>query len=136
MLVIKKDSSWKGAFDVVMLFVSCYNIFVNAFYSAFGIPDTPYFVYVDNFVESLFFFDLIFCFCQEYMDEETYSLVSDLKKIDKNYLRKTIIIDLIAIVPITNFIPTEQYQDVRLFRLIKLLRLPRLAQLLDVEKFK
>lgn len=39
-LVIKKDSNWKGAFDILMLFVSCYNIFVNAYYSAFGIPDT------------------------------------------------------------------------------------------------
>ena len=62
-LVIKKDSTWKGAFDVVMLFVSCYNIFVNAYYSAFGIPTERYYVYVDNFVESLFMLDLIFCFC-------------------------------------------------------------------------
>ena len=37
-LVIKKDSSWKGMFDILMLFVSCYNIFGNAYYSAFGAP--------------------------------------------------------------------------------------------------
>lgn len=75
-LVIKKDSSWKGAFDILMLFVSCYNIFVNAYYSAFGIPNTESFVIIDNFVEGLFICDLVFCFCQEYLDEETYSLVS------------------------------------------------------------
>jgi len=26
-LVIEKDSSWKNAFDMVMLFASCYNVF-------------------------------------------------------------------------------------------------------------
>jgi len=35
-LVIKKDSGWKSGFDMLMLIVSCYNIFGNAYYSAFG----------------------------------------------------------------------------------------------------
>ena len=39
LLVIKKDSTWKGAFDIIMLIVSCYNIFGNALYSAFGLSD-------------------------------------------------------------------------------------------------
>jgi hypothetical protein len=46
-LVIKKDSSWKGMFDILMLFISCYNIFGNAYYSAFGAPDTILFVVID-----------------------------------------------------------------------------------------
>ena len=60
-----------------MLFVSCYNIFVNAYYSAFGIPDTKSFVIVDNLVEGLFICDLIFCFCQEYLDNESGVYISD-----------------------------------------------------------
>ena len=38
-LLIKKDSTWKGAFDIIMLVVSCYNVFGNAFYASFGMPD-------------------------------------------------------------------------------------------------
>lgn len=87
-----------------MLFVSCYNIFMNAYYSAFGIPIEDYFIWVDNFVESLFFCDLIFCFCQEYLDEETYSLVTNIKLIAKHYLKKTFIVDFVACLPITNYI--------------------------------
>ena len=103
-LVIKKESSWKGGFDVVMLFVSCYNIFMNAYYSAFGIPTDPYFNYVDMAVESLFICDLVFCFCQEYLDEETYSVVTNIKQIAKHYLKKTFIVDFVACLPITNYI--------------------------------
>ena len=73
-LVIKKDCTWKGAFDLLMLFVSCYNIFGNALYSAFGMSDEKYFWYLDNFVETLFLMDMVFCFCQEYLDEETYTV--------------------------------------------------------------
>jgi uncharacterized membrane protein len=62
-LVIKKDSSWKGAFDIIMLFISCYNIFGNAFYSAFGTPQSKGFFILDYLVECLFVLDLIFCFC-------------------------------------------------------------------------
>jgi hypothetical protein len=133
-LVIKKDSNWKGGFDVLMLFVSVYNIFVNAFYSAFGIPTTQNFIIVDNLVEGLFICDLCFCFCQEYLDEETYSLVSGIKEIAMHYLKKTFFVDLIACLPITYFLPNVR--EARLLRLLKLLRLPRLAQLFDVEKFK
>jgi len=80
-LVIDKDSTWKGGFDIVMLIVSCYNIFGNAYYSAFGIPSSLLFVLIDYFVEALFLFDMIFCFFQAYVDEETYSEVNDIKRI-------------------------------------------------------
>jgi hypothetical protein len=140
-LVIKKDSSWKGMFDILMLFISCYNIFGNAYYSAFGAPDTITFMILDYVVEFLFSCDLIFCFCQEYLDEETYTIVSDIKKIAKHYAKKSFVFDLAACLPIENVIMTQggdgfNEDRIRLFRLLKMFRLPRLAQLLDVEKFK
>ena len=36
--VIPQESSWKNAFDIVMMLASCYNIFTNAFCTAFGEP--------------------------------------------------------------------------------------------------
>lgn len=60
--VIAKDNSLKGIFDVVMMFVSIYNIFGNAYYAAFGIPTDKVFQYADQTVESLYLLDMIFCF--------------------------------------------------------------------------
>lgn len=131
-LVIKKDSSWKGMFDILMLFISCYNIFGNAYYSAFGAPDTTLFYVIDYIVEFQFVLDLIFCFCQEYLDEETYTIVSDIKKIAKHYAKKSFVFDLAACLPIEDVILYQggdgiDQDRVRLFRLLKMFRLPRLA---------
>ena len=104
MLVISHDSTWKGGFDFVMLVVSCQNIFSNSYYSAFGLPTSKTFNYIDVFIEMLFVCDLIFCFCQEYLDDTTYTIEKDFKKIAKHYLKETFLIDFIACLPITNVI--------------------------------
>ena len=39
-LVISKDSTWKGWFDLVMMVAAIFNIFGNAYYSAFGVPES------------------------------------------------------------------------------------------------
>ena len=58
-------------------------------------------VYFEVFIiEGLFLIDLIFCFFQEYKDEETYTIISDVKKIAKHYLKGSFIFDLLAIIPI------------------------------------
>ena len=49
--------------------------------------------------EVLFTIDLFFCFCEEYNDEETYLVISDIKKIAKHYLKSSFIFDLLAILP-------------------------------------
>ena len=64
--VIDKDSSWKNAFDMVMLVASCYNVFTQAYYSAFGLPVGLVLNILDYLIEILFFLDFVFCFCQEY----------------------------------------------------------------------
>jgi len=84
---------------------------------------------------------MIFCFCQEFLDEETYTIVSDIKTIAKHYMKRSFIFDLLAWLPLEiifeDMFPIADEDDpTRLTRLLKLLRLPRLAQLLDVEKFK
>ena len=90
-----------------------------------------------NFVvEQLFLVDLLFCFVQEYQDEETYALVSDIKKIAMQYLRGNFIFDLLAYLPFGEFFADETSDKARLYRLFKLLRLPRLKQLIQVENFR
>ena len=139
-LVINLGSTWKGAFDILMLFVSCYNIFGNALYSAFGMSDSFTFMIVDQCVETMFLFDMFFCFCQEYLDEETYTVESDIKIIAKHYLSGSFFFDLVAWVPVDLILRLQNKNNEEaispLWRLFKLLRMPRLAQLLDVDKCK
>lgn len=128
-LLIKKDSTCKGAFDIVMLIVSCYNVFGNAFYAAFGMPDLLWLQIFDNFVEFLFLIDLFCCFTEEYMDEETFTFVSEVKTIAIHYLKSSFIFDVLAILPFEYLFPTTINPPSRLWRLMKLLRIPRLSKL-------
>ena len=83
-----------------MLIVSYYNIFSNAYYSAFGIPESITLKVFDYSLEIFFLFDMICCFCQEYKDEDTYLMVSDIKKIAIKYMKGSFIIDMLALLPI------------------------------------
>ena len=60
-LLIKRDSALKGVFDIVMLIVSVYNIYGNAYYSAFevdSLKEELWFILFDNIIELLFFIDM------------------------------------------------------------------------------
>ena len=69
---------------------------------------------------------MIFNFLEEYLDEETYTYVSDLKKISLRYLKGKFIYDLLAWLPFDLMIVLFNGKK-RLFRVLKMLRLPRLA---------
>lgn len=86
MVVVKHDNALKEYFDMIMLPVSCYNVFGNAYYSAFGSSNDFYIIVIDWVVESLFLIDILFCFTQEFLDDETYVIVDDLLTIGKRYL--------------------------------------------------
>ena len=146
-MVISRESQWKAIFDVVLLFASVYNTFSQAFYSAFGEPDQIYRDYgqnaiiavkfLDEAIEILFYFDFIFCFCQEYKDEETYTTVTEIKKIAKHYLKGSCFFDGIACIPFQSILAGDSNSGkVRLFRLLKLFRVPRLVELLNVNRIK
>lgn len=83
-----------------MLVASCENTLVQAYYAAFGVPYgelVP--TTIDLVIEGLFLLDFIFCFCQQYKDEETYTIVTNIKQIAIHYVRGSCIFDLIAIIP-------------------------------------
>ena len=138
--MIQKDSQWKSVFDIVMLFAACYNTFSQAYYAAFNRPNNMYYIIIDYSVEVLFVFDFIFCFCQEFKDEETYTIVSDIKKIAKHYMKGSCLFDLLAILPFEllfiSKLSVTMDEDARLFSLLKLLRVPRLFALLNVDRIK
>ena len=130
-IVVKHDNAFKEYFDMLMLPVSCYNVFGNAYYSAFGSSSNIYIIIIDWIVETLFLIDIVFCFTQEYLDDDTYNLVSDLPTIAKEYAKGNFIFDFFAWIPF-NII----YSEHRLYRLFKLLRIPRTTQLIEVTYMK
>lgn len=141
--MIKIDSQWKAAFDILMLFASCENTFSQAYQAAFGAVEPGIQMYVELYmIEGFFFLDLLFCFFQEYKDEETYTIISDVKKIAKHYVKGSFVFDLLAIIPIQELIEWNRSTsggigDInRLYKLLKLLRVPRLFELLNVQRIK
>ena len=141
-LVIKIDSKWKQNFDVIIRIVCAYSVYSNAFYAAYESPHSAIEIVIDQISEFFFFFDMIFCFFQEYTDEESYSIVSCPTSIMKHYLRGSFVYDFLAWIPIdlilfqTGLVNSEKYPNLHLIRILKMLRIPRFSQLLDVENFK
>lgn len=82
-----------------MLLVCFINVFGNAYFASFEPPDDPRFIIVDQTIETLFLIDMIFNFLEEYLDEETYTYVTDLRKITIRYLKGKFIYDLVAWTP-------------------------------------
>ena len=118
---------------MILVISSIYNVFSNAYYAAFRPPVHLYEFWLDMFMELLFFLDIIFCFFQEFKDQETYHYVSKFKPIAVRYFKRTFFSDLIAWVPYDYLFFYEQMHtsDLKLLRLTKLLRIPRMMQLLD-----
>lgn len=50
-LVISRDSKWKGKFDLMMMMASIFNVFSNAYYSAFGEPSDTNSQLLDQIIE-------------------------------------------------------------------------------------
>jgi hypothetical protein len=84
---------------LVLIIASVYNVYVNAYYASFGTPESPVEIAIDIIIEFLFFFDMMFCFLQEYQDDETYTMNSSFKLIAIHYAKGSFFFDFLAIIP-------------------------------------
>jgi hypothetical protein len=133
LLVIPIGTRWKRFFDLVLTVMCVFNVFSNGYYAAFGLPPVVADRVIDIFVEFLFLLDMIFNFFTEYKDTDTFEIDSSFVSIAKRYCTKLFLFDFIAWFPIEYI---SNFRNIRIFRLLKMMRIPRLAELLDVEKFK
>lgn len=126
--VVKEGAMWKRVFDMILVVCSVYNVFSNAYYAAFRPPIFMYEFVLDIVMEVMFFIDIVFCFFQEFVDQETYHYVSKFKPIALAYIKKTFLSDLIAWIPYDYIFFREDMHtsDLKLLRLTKLLRIPRM----------
>ena len=135
-LVIKKESSWKNVFDYLILFLAAYSITVNAYYAAFGTPTNFKQILIDYIVEVFFLLDICFSFCQEFIDQETFNVESNIHAIALNYIKTRFVFDLLAVLPLDLLLKDYLGKLDKLLRLLKWLRMPRLAIVLDQARFK
>lgn len=73
-------------------------------------------------------------FFQEYISEEDFYPVRDVKRIAIHYIRRRFILDLLAVIPWDTAILKDP-ETKQLMRLFKLLRLPKLFLILDSRNF-
>lgn len=119
---------------VALLFVC----FITPYRIAFTESDELEWIIIDCLIDLLFLTDLILTFFMAYYDEKTYDLVDDRKKIACRYLRFWFIIDLLAVIPISLFLNTNDYNSgarlLKLPRLYRLVKMTRLVRMLKIVK--
>ena len=125
------QSKFLWVWDLVMLFSLIFSISYNPFEAAFltEFGQVPLWTTLNVFVELLFLLDMIAVFNTSYYQED-YTLQENRKKIAINYLRKSFIFDLIALIPFSYFLyaigldsNTVLYIVARLPKMIRITRL-------------
>lgn len=113
-------------FDLLLTIVSVINVFSNAYYAAFGLPDTKTSddIALDASIEMLFVLDMIFNFFQEVKNEETFEIDRSFISIALRYAKRSFLFDFIAFFPVVYIFDLP---NIRIARLLKLLRIPRLS---------
>ena len=89
---------------------------------------------INNVIDSLFGLDIIFCFFTTIEDEDD-ELIIDKKVIAITYLKSWFFIDLLSILPVSEFMNTGDFSNLaRIARLPKLYRLIRMVKLVRIMK--
>ena len=101
---------------------------------AFSESDDSTWTAVNNIVDALFGLDIIICFFTAYEDDNE-ELVYNRKIIALTYIKSWFFIDLMSIVPVSEFLDTGDFSNLaRIARLPKLYRLIRMVKLIRIMK--
>lgn len=97
-IVIRLDSRLKGMMDLLIVLLAVYSTFTSTYFAAFGFNYKAYESFT-LFVEIIFVVDILMTFLTEYISEEDYFPVRDLKKIGIRYIKSTFIFDVLTVIP-------------------------------------
>ena len=135
MCIISKDNKIKARFDYFMLLMACYSTFTSAYFAGFGIPDIGTSLwYLDWGTELFFLTDIIIIFNLEIVSKEDYKIIRSHKLIALNYLKGSLIYDVLALFPF-ELLVQGNVDAQKIFKLFKLLRLPRMFAILSFRNF-
>ena len=130
--IIFPDDPLKIIWDLVLGLMILYICFFLPFRLAFLTDESEYnfFIYLDYFIDSVFYLDIIFNFFTAYVNSNE-TLVTSHKKIAIHYLSTWFIIDFFATFPFDKIIKNNN----RYNEFLRFAKLPRLYKLLRLAKF-
>lgn len=121
---------WEVLVSVILIFTAI----TTPLRLAFSESDDLAWTVINYTVDSIFGLDIIFCFFSAYEDDNE-ELVHDRGKIAMAYIRTWFFIDLLSIVPVSEFLQTGDFTNLaRISRLPKLYRLIRMVKLIRIAK--
>jgi hypothetical protein len=134
MWIIFPDDSLKIKWEMMISVVLIFTAVTTPLRLAFFESDDPTWTAINNSVDALFGLDIIICFFTAYEDENE-ELVYNRKTIALTYIKSWFFIDLMSIVPVSEFLDTGDFSHLaRIARLPKLYRLIRMVKLIRIMK--
>jgi voltage-gated potassium channel Kch len=134
MWIIFPDDSFKIKWEMMISVVLIFTAVTTPLRLAFSESDDSTWTAVNNIVDALFGLDIIICFFTAYEDNNE-ELVYNRKTIALTYIKSWFFIDLMSIVPVSEFLDTGDFSNLaRIARLPKLYRLIRMVKLIRIMK--
>jgi len=134
MWILFPDDAGKIRWEILISVVLIFTAVTTPLRLAFSESDDLTWTVINNVVDSLFGLDIIICFFTSYEDENE-ELVYNRKIIAMNYIKSWFFIDLMSIVPVSEFLETGDFSNLaRIARLPKLYRLIRMVKLIRIMK--
>ena len=126
------ENDVKKIWDVIIAVILIYSAIVLPYRISFVEVDSNLMVGLDICFDSLFTIDIFLSFFSAYVDNED-NVIKNRKKIVINYLKTWFIIDLISVVPISYFIPTNSPTQ-NINQLSRIARIPKIYRLVKLTK--
>lgn len=132
--LLMPDDTIKTKWEIFISFILIFTAITTPFRIAFVDKDSNGWIVVNYLVDFSFFADIIMCFFCAFEDENE-ELVHDRWLIAKGYMKSWFFIDIVSILPISEFMDTGDYASLaRIARLPKLYRLIRMFKLIRLLK--
>ena len=104
-----------------------YTTFVTPFRISFVEDESLAWTIIDNIVDFFYFADVILNFFSAIYDHDD-DLIIDRTIIAKNYLRGWFLVDIVSVLPLTNFFGKNYSALSRIFRVPRLYKLIKIAK--------
>lgn len=128
------DDPFKIKWEMLIAVVLIFTAIITPFRLAFSSSDDRTWSVINYVIDITFFLDIILTFFSAYEDENE-ELVHDRCVIASSYLKSWFLVDIISVLPISEFLQTGDFASLaRIARLPKLYRLIRLIKLMRLLK--
>ena len=137
MLVMSPQKPTLQRWEAVMMMLLCYTALVTPLEVGFFTPKFNGLFYVNIFVTTCFFIDLVLNFFTAVIHPRTGHLVYNQAYITKRYLKTWFIVDLLSCIPFDALylgVGSSAFSQLGVLRTLRLLRLVKLARVLRVNR--